>query len=257
MFSQYAKLGDHNVCFYTSPYEKRNLLLSNLKAGLDTGCSAVYVASEENIKQVRFEMRKFGLKLDDPKKLRILTAEQLYTPDGEFNVNRVIEQGRSMLDESLDRGFKGLYASGDATQIFDQFTKNCMLEEWLRYERTIGRTVKFPFSAMCAYSIEQVKLNDPAFLQLIQAHKNTVTAKNFLDNEKIWVDAITGELRNILGEEATELIFSFFERRYKTPRNQCLAKIDEFNQSLEVILGEGAATVKKQIVKRLHKKMET
>ncbi len=256
MFIKNAHLGDHNVCFYTSPQEKQNLLFSNLKAGLDNGCSAVYVASEENTEQVQFEMRKFGLELDDPKKLRILTIKQLYTPDGEFRVSRVMEKARSVLDESLDWGFEGVYASGDVSKIFDHFTKNGMVEEWLEYEKAVGRTFKFPFSAMCAYGIEQVRLNDPALLQLIQAHKNTVTAKNFLDNNKICVDVITGELHRILGEEATELIFSFLERRHKIPRDQILTKIGDFNQSLELILGNGATLIEKRILKKLHKKME-
>jgi len=256
MFIHKAQLGDHNVCFYTSPEEKQNLMFSNLKAGLDKGCSAVYVASGENMEQVKVGMREFGLELGDPKKLRILTINQLYTPDGEFRVDRILEQVRSVLDESLDWGFEGVYASGDVSQIFDHFTKNGMVEELLAYEKAVGRTFKFPFSAMCAYSIEQVRLNDPAFLQLIQAHKNTVTAKNFLDNEKICVDAITGELHRILGNEATEIIFSFLERRHKIPRNQSLAEIGDFNQSLELILGKGATTIKKQILKNLHRKIE-
>ncbi len=74
LFIPNAKLGDHNVCFYVSPQEKQSLLFSNLKVGLDNGCSAVYVASEEDAEQVRFEMKKFGLEVDDPKKLRIMTS---------------------------------------------------------------------------------------------------------------------------------------------------------------------------------------
>ena len=256
MFIQNAQLGDHNICFYTSPQEKQNLLFSNLKAGLDQGCSAVYVASEEDIERIKFEMRKFGLELDDPKKLTILTIKQLYTPDGEFRVSRVMEKVRSVLDESLDWGFEGVYASGDVSRIFDQFTKNGMVEEWLAYEKAVGRTFKFPFSAMCAYNIEQVRLNDPAFLQLIQAHKNTVTAKNFIDNEKICVDAITGELHRTLGEGATKLIISYLEERLNSPHNQILAEIGDFNQSLKSILGNGATTLETQILKKLYEKIE-
>ena len=109
---------------------------------------------------------------------------------------------------------------------------------------------------MCVYSIEQIRLIDPAFLQLIQAHKNTVTAKDFFDNEKICVDAITGELHRILSGEATELIFRFLERRHKIPRNQILAKIGDFNQSLELILGNGATMLEKQILNKLLRKIE-
>ena len=109
---------------------------------------------------------------------------------------------------------------------------------------------------MCAYSMEQIRLNDYALLQLIQELKNTVTAKDFWDNEKMCIDVVTGELDSTLGKEATEVIFSFLERRFKTPRNKILAKIGDVNLSLELILGNGASILEAQILKKLHKKME-
>ena len=258
MFIQNFLLCDHNVYFYASPEEKHNLLFSNLKAGLDKGYSALYIASGENIEQVQVEMRKFGLKLDDPMKLRIVTSRQFYTPDGEFHANRVVEQFRSIVDESLERGFEGLHISGDVADIFDYLAKNGMTEAWLAYEKAWGRTIKLPIVVICAYSTDQIKLNAPAFLQLIQAHKNTITTKdlNFEDNEKICVDTITGELYSILGEEATELIFSFLEKRLKIPRNIILGKIGDFNQSLESILGDVSTILEAQFLKKLHAKIE-
>jgi hypothetical protein len=101
----HAKLGEHNVCFYASPQERQNLLFSNLKAGLDNGCSGLYIAGGDNIEKVKVEMKKFGLEIGDPKKLRILTSRQFYMSDGKFCVSRVIEQFISILDESLDCGF--------------------------------------------------------------------------------------------------------------------------------------------------------
>jgi hypothetical protein len=64
--------------------------MSNLKAGMRGGCSALYIASRENVAQIRAEMRNFGLGLDNPARLKIVTSTQWYTPDGEFNVDRVV-----------------------------------------------------------------------------------------------------------------------------------------------------------------------
>jgi len=77
-----------------------------------------------------------------------------------------------------------------------------------------------------------------------------------VDNEKICSYAIIEELDRILGEESTEFIFCFLEKRFKLPRNQILAQIVEFNQCLELLLGDGAATIQKHILKKLHKKIE-
>ena len=81
MFIWNALLGDHNVCFFSSAKERYKILFSNLKAGLDNGCSGLYVASEENIEPIQFEMKKFGLDTDDPKKLKSITSHQFYMPD--------------------------------------------------------------------------------------------------------------------------------------------------------------------------------
>ena len=258
MFIQNAVLGDHNVCFYASQKERENVLFSNLKAGLDQNCSALYITSRESIEPVRAEMEDFGLKVDDPKKLRIIPSRQLYIPDGEFHVSRIVEQVKGILDDSLDSGFEGLYVSSDASKVLDHITKKGMVEEWIAYEKFIGKTVPLPLGGICAYSLNQVKSNSELFFQLIQAHKKTVNVKKneFLDNEKFCINTITSELDRILGKEATELIFRFLEKRFKTPINKILPNIVEFNQSLEVLLGDSAATIQEQFLKKLHRKLE-
>jgi len=126
MFIQNARLGNHNVCFYASPEERQNVLFSNLKAGLDQDCSALYITSRENIEPVRAEMKNCGLTVDDPKKLKIMTSRQFYIPDGEFDVSRIVKHVRSILEDSLDRGFEGLYISSYASKVFDYMKNNGM-----------------------------------------------------------------------------------------------------------------------------------
>jgi hypothetical protein len=258
MFTRNALLGEHNVCFCTSTREKQNVLFSNLKTGLDQDCSGLYVIGEENIEQIQFEMRKFGLETDDPKKLRSVTSQQFYIPDGEFNVNRIIEQVRSNLDESMDKGFEGLYISADVSKFFDYMTKNGRVEEWLKYEKVVGRKISFPVEAICTYNVNQVKTNDHVFFNLIQAHMNTVSAKklDFVDNENLCRCTITEEMNKILGAQATEYILGFLEKRFKMPRNQILGNIVDFNQGLEIVLGNGALSIEKHILKKLHDKIE-
>jgi len=255
---QNALLGDHNLYFYESSKEKHSILFSNLKAGLDRGCSALYIASGEGIEPVQVEMQNFGLKLDEPMKLKILTSHQFYTPDGEFQIDRVVDQYRSLIDESLDRSLEGLYVSADAADTFDNLSKNHMVEEWLKYEKAFGRRFKFPMEAMCSYRIDQIGPSNQALLELIKAHKNTITAKtaNFVDNEKLYMDAITEELNNIFGEEAAKIIFNYIESSLKIPRNQIPNKIENFNKVLDEILGRGVTIIEHSILKNLHEKVK-
>lgn len=52
-------------------------------------------------------MQDFGLKLDDPLKLKIVASQEWYLSEGEFQADRVVEQYRSLVDENSDRGFEG------------------------------------------------------------------------------------------------------------------------------------------------------
>lgn len=259
MFIWNSLLGDHNVCFCRSAKDRYRLLFSNLKAGLDKGCSGLYLASEDTVEPIQVEMKKFGLNLDNPKKLRSITSHQFYTPEGEFQVKRVIEQVKSNLDESLDKGFEGLYVSADVSKIFDNLTKNGMAEEWLSYEKTVGRTLSAQIEGLCAYNVNQIQSNIDVFFQLMQSHKNTVSTEKMelIDNEKIFRTTITEEIEKIFGAQAAECIFGFLEKRFKTSRNEILTNIVDVNQGLEDFLGiSGAVSIKKHIQKRLYSKIE-
>ena len=111
---------------------------------------------------------------------------------------------------------------------------------------------------ICAYNINQVVPNNELFLQLIQAHKNTVNTKKneFVDNEEICANLITAEINRIFGKDATETIFRFLEKHFKKSRDKILSNIVEFNEGLELILGSGAVPIKKQFLKKLHKKLD-
>jgi len=132
-----------------------------------------------------------------------------------------------------------------------------MAKEWLTYEEIIGKKTRRPLEAMCAYNISQIESNE-VFFKLLQTHQNTVTAKNmdFVNNEEICSHTITEELERILGVNSTELIFCFLEKRLNMSRNQIIVNTCNFNEGLEQILGEGALSIEKHILKKIHNKLE-
>jgi len=255
---QGALLGDHNVYFYRSTKEKHKVLFSSLKAGLDRGCSALYIASGEKIEQAQVEIQNFGLELDKPTKMKILTSYEFYTPDGEFQADRVVEQYRGLIDESLDRGFEGLYVSADAADTFDYLSRNRITEAWLKYEKAFGRTFKFPMEAICAYRTDQIEPNWEVLQQFVQAHENTVTAEtaNFVNNEKLCKDAISEELNSIFGKEVAQIVLGYLRRYLKIPRNEIPYSPEDLDKALKPIFGRGTTIVNQRILENLRTKLE-
>lgn len=190
MTKGFGKINDHNIYLYSDILKKHEVLFSNLKNGLDNRCSILYIASGESVLEAKCQMAYFGLRFNKPNKPKIVTCKEWYTPDGEFDSNRVIEQFRSLLDDSLDRGFEGLYVSGDVADTFDFLRYD--LKSWLKYEASLGRTFDFPMEVICAYQTDQVKYRNEELIQLVQAHKKTITAEtsSILDNQKLCPEAI-------------------------------------------------------------------
>lgn len=52
------------ILFYTNPEDKRQVLFSYLKAGLDGGGAAAYLAGQEEPDQVREAMKRFDIEVD-------------------------------------------------------------------------------------------------------------------------------------------------------------------------------------------------
>lgn len=228
-----------------------------MKAGLDKGCSVLYIVSGESIDNIKVELGDFGLRIGEPKKLRIVTSHQWYTPDGEFNADRVVKQYSSLIEESLDKGFGGLFVSADLADTFNCLSGN--LDPWLKYERSFGRVFKFEMEAICAYRVDQVESKSEVLLQLLQSHKNTITPKTeiLINNRKLCLDIISQELDGLFGEYIDRFIFNLVERDFMLPRERIPDKIEDFNRVLESLFGHTIAImIRKQILRNLKEKIE-
>ena len=239
-YSQFI-LGEHNTSFYESVIEKHEVLFSNLVAGLNNGCSLLYISSGEDVEHVKEELSNYGLRVDQPYGLKIVTSYEWYTPDGRFDPNRVVEQARGLLEKSLDRGFKGLYVSADASDTFDYLSNS--LESGLRYENSFGRTFNFPVEAICAYRLNQALLSNEVFLQLILAHKNTVMPTSSVDNKLAYFRTVIDVLKSNFGEHATEIVFTHLEHQSKIYQDLLPDRVEDFKRSLVQIYSQNVTNM--------------
>ena len=243
-------LGEHETYFYDSIKQKHRVLFSNLVNGIDTGCSALYIASGENVDAVKAELDLFGLKRDDPQKLKIVTSNQWYTPDGDFNARRVVDQYRRLIDEAVDSGFAGLYVSADLQDTFDYLYKKGLIEEWIDYENSLGATFKLPMEAICAYRTEQIKSNGQMLLQLLKGHKDTISAKTEkrILNEQLIRNTVYQQFQKTLGKTMTTMLFDYLDS--PTPLT-----IENFWDLLESILREEYFKMGKHIEQNILKEI--
>ena len=160
---------------------------------------------------VQTELQNLGFKRDKIK-LKVVNGLEWYAPDGEFDSQRVVDQYRTLIDDALETGYSGLYVSADASNIFDYLSKKGIVNEWLDYEQNLGKIFKFPMQAICAYRTDQLKLNKQIFIQLVKAHKETVSNKTGERtlNDLIIRRTIFQKFKKILGIKKTSLLFDYF-----------------------------------------------
>jgi len=141
---------DHAIFFYANRRDKREVLFTYLKAGLDAGEAAIYVASDESTHEIRRAMEDFGVNVDQcesTRALRIVDYREWYIIEGKFDIRSIFSLWKRSLREAIATGFKGLRVAGEMSCFF----RHHMLNELVVYERALHRELEIPMEAICAY----------------------------------------------------------------------------------------------------------
>jgi len=71
------------------------------------------------------------------------------------------------------------------------------------------------------------------------------------NKERQTVEVIDNILNQILGQEATQIIYKYLESNYLIQKHEIVEKLDSFNGALQQYLGAGATIIKKVIMQSL------
>jgi hypothetical protein len=171
-FVREMKPTDHVIMFYSKPEDKREVLFTFLKAGLDQGKAAAYVATESP-DEVRHGMRAFGIDVERLEKmgaLHVFACKDLYFKGGTFSVRSVMGYWKTLYGDVTAKGFKGLRVAGEMACFF----KEKALKELVEYERALGRTFEMPLEGICAYDVNDLAEKGGLYLDLIKAHRSVI-----------------------------------------------------------------------------------
>jgi len=163
---------NHAIVLYESLEAKYNVLFNYLKLGLENGEAGVYVTSEENPRQIREVMEKFGIHVEKYEKtgaLGIYRYEDIYFVGEEFDLATTMKSWSEFYNRALRNGFKGLRVAGETTWFF----KRKLIPELIEYERLLHTTMVIPMIAICAYNTNMViEASNPMDLynELLKAH---------------------------------------------------------------------------------------
>jgi len=174
-FVRQMKPRDHVILFHSNIEDKHRVLFTYLKAGLDQGEAAAYIASEETPDEIRQAMRQFGIdvdRLEGSEALRVMNYTDCYIVGGKLSVAETLDRWKKLYDEVTAKGFKGLRAAGEMACFFEKK----MVKELVEYERALHRVFDLPMAGICVYDSRVVanERGGELYLDLIKAHSNVI-----------------------------------------------------------------------------------
>jgi hypothetical protein len=117
--------------------------------------------------RMRSEWKVDVSELESKGEIIIRTTKELYFPDGVPNIPRTIALWSTLVENSLNKGKRGLRVVGDMAAFF----RNGFTKELLEYESCLEQRFDFPAIGICAYdSIDIENMTIEQLRQLRERH---------------------------------------------------------------------------------------
>lgn len=168
---QTLEVGNHVIAVYSTKEEKYNDAFAFLKEGLKRNEVIVFTTTDLTKDEIRARMRsewKVDVsELESKGEIILRTTEELYFPDGVPNIPRTIALWSTLVQNSLNKGKRGLRVVGDMAAFF----RNGFTKELLEYETCLEQKFDFPAIGICAYdSIDIENMTTGQLRQLRERH---------------------------------------------------------------------------------------
>lgn len=118
----------HQCLIYEGPpSQKLPMLAAMIRQKLDEGYRCLYLNSAPMVAGLRSYLAAMGMDVaNEIAKARLVLSSEPISPDRGFNIDRMLFKLEDALDQALNDGYKGLWATGDITWEFGperDFTK--------------------------------------------------------------------------------------------------------------------------------------
>jgi hypothetical protein len=172
-------VGNHVIAVYPTKEEKFNEAFAFLKEGLQRNEVLVLTTTDLLKDEIRVRMRDEWkvdvLELESKGDIIIRTTEELYFPDGVPNIQRTKALWSTLVENSLNKGKRGLRVVGDMGAFF----KNGFTKELLEYESCLEQRFNFPVIGICAYDSKDFSSLTSEQVRQLQQNHNPVWMQDY------------------------------------------------------------------------------
>jgi two-component system, chemotaxis family, sensor kinase Cph1 len=171
---QTLEVGNHVIAVYHNKEEKFNEALAFLRDGLQRNELIMLLTTDltkdEICAKMRTEWKVDVTKLKSKGDIIIRTTEEWYFPDGVPNIQRTMALWSTLVENSINKGKRGLRVFGDMVAFF----KNGFSKELFDYELYLEQRFNFPAIGICAYDSRDIANMTLEQIRQLQQHHNPV-----------------------------------------------------------------------------------
>ena len=171
---QTLEVGNHVIAVYHNKEEKINEALAFLKDGLQRNELIMLLTTDftkdEICAKMRNEWKVDVTKLESKGDIIIRTTEEWYFPDGIPNIQRTMALWSTLVENSINKGKRGLRVFGDMAAFFN----NGFSKELFDYELYLEQRFNFPAIGICAYDSGHITNMTLEQIRQLQQHHNPV-----------------------------------------------------------------------------------
>jgi hypothetical protein len=171
---QTLEVGNHVIAVYPNKEEKFNEAFAFLKDGLQRNEVIVLTTTDLTKDEIRTRMRSEWkvdvIKLESKGDIVIRTTEEWYFPDGIPNIQRTMALWSTLVENSLNKGKRGIRVVGDMAAFF----KNGFSKELFEYESCLEQRFNFPVIGICAHDARDIDNMTLEQIRQLQQHHNPV-----------------------------------------------------------------------------------
>ena len=163
---QTLEVGNHVIAVYHNKEEKINEALAFLKDGLQRNELIMLLTTDFTKNEWKVDVTKLESKGD----IIIRTTEEWYFPDGIPNIQRTMALWSTLVENSINKGKRGLRVFGDMAAFFN----NGFSKELFDYELYLEQRFSFPAIGICAYNSGDIANMTLEQIRQLQQHHNPV-----------------------------------------------------------------------------------
>ena len=163
----------------------------------------------------------------------------------------IVALWKKAFEEALEKGFIGLHVCGEMNCFF----KHGLIEELLEYEKSCGRRFPSPISALCAYSLDDLKFLKPrSLLEVVNSHSHVFSPRfaGQFDFDGYSRLLMREKLAALIGAAYAEEVISFL-RIWGPLLDEDLGEgPEDFHTTLRTLIGPRAIPVRELILRDMY-----